>query len=90
MVQDKEMWDEEIFEIKVGGINGLSFFVNQVLKIYPNGRAKPPVQRIVSNILRKEVEEEVVYQVFSTNMDGEDPRIQKVFIGLPVYITFKI
>lgn len=90
MIQDKEMWEEEIFEIKVGGINGLSFFINQVLKIYPNGKTQPPVKRKVSNILRKEIEEEIVYQVFSTDMNGEDYRIQKVFVGLPVYITFKI
>jgi hypothetical protein len=90
IVRNIEMWDEEIHEIKVDGVKeGFSYRLNQVLSIYENGRGNPPTKRVISNILRRRIDGEVVYQVYTTNEEKEDYKITKVFINLPVYITFK-
>lgn len=87
MVEDKQMWDEEIFEIKVGGVkDGLSYRVGQVLTLRVGGET---IRRVIDNIRRVVIEEEVVYQVFTCNEKKEDYQITKAFIGLPVYFTFK-
>jgi len=91
MIDKKLLWEETIHEIKVDGIReGFSFRLGQVLKIRPFGFNGDEVKRIVSDIVREKIDGEIVYQVITTDMNNENHAVTKVFIGLPVYITFQV
>jgi hypothetical protein len=91
MSNKNEMWDLEIYEIKIGGVkDGLSYFQGQVLRKYINGRSNPPIARVITHIIRDVVDNEVQYQVYSADINNEeDIQLEKVSIGLPVYLQMK-
>lgn len=84
----KGMWDEPIAELKIGGINGISFRKNQ-----PFGKRKPVVnvEIIITDIVREidDLDEEI-FLVYAKK-DGEgDVRLLKAWKGKDFYVTFNV
>jgi hypothetical protein len=86
----KEMWDLEVFEIKITiGKDSLSYRLGQVIKKY-SGPTRKEEKREVTHIARRWVDSELQYQVYTTSLDNqEDIQLEKVSIGNPVYLTMK-
>ena len=81
---NETMWEEDIYEIKIGGVNGLSFRMGQRLLI--KGK-----DRIITDITRDFINEEEVFMVFSAPKDSlEEVKITKFSKGEAVYVTFDV
>jgi len=80
------MWDEPIVELKVGGINGISFRKNQS---FSGKNSESPI--IVTNIVRSidDVDAEV-FLVFAKKGDEGEEKLLKISKGEPVYATFDV
>lgn len=90
MIDDKLLWEEPIYEIKVDGVkDGFSYRLGQVVNLRPEGIQSNPVKRIISDIVRKVIDGEVVYMVITTNEEGEDHAVIKAFINQKIYVSFK-
>ena len=85
------IWDLDIYEIKIGGVkDGLSFRLNQVITKFVNGRDKAPIKRRVSDIVRRVIDNEIQYQVYTRCLeDDDDLQVEKVSIGNSIYLTMK-
>ena len=82
-IYNNQLWDLPIFEIKIGGVkDGLSYRVGQTQKI--KGK-----QFIISDIIRKVIDQEVLYLVFGKD-EHDDVKTLKLSSGIPVYITFEV
>lgn len=82
---NSEVWDLDIFEIKIGSIDGLSFRVGQQMTI-------KGIRRIVTSIEKVFVEDQPQYQVFVSDdiEGGTNPKLAKIAENLPVYLTMDI
>jgi hypothetical protein len=84
------MWDEPIAELKVGGINGISFRKNTVFgKRYPTISEKNEIW--IVDLLRTldELDQEV-FLIFGKRGSEGETRLLKVSKGEPVYVTFDV
>lgn len=82
------MWDELIVEIKVGGINGISFRRGQVF-----GKSKPLVSdEIWVTEIRRELDDidEEVFLIFAKKNNKGDERLLKISKGEKVYVTLDV
>jgi hypothetical protein len=82
------MWGEPIAELKVGGINGISFRKGQLF-----GKRKPLVDNeIFVTEIRRELDDldEEVFLIFAKKDNEGDTRLLKVSKGEPVYVTFDV
>jgi hypothetical protein len=82
------MWDEPIAELKVGGINGISFRKGQDF-----GKPKPGTKDTVRIVdIRREVDsvDDEVFLIFAKKNNKGDIRLLKVSKGEPVYVTFEV
>ena len=82
------MWGEPIAELKVGGINGISFRKDQDF-----GRPKPGSSDTVRVVeIRRELDDldEEVFLIFAKKNNKGDIRLLKVSKGEPVYVTFDV
>lgn len=82
------MWALPIAELKIGGINGISFRRNK-----PFGKRKPLVdQEIVVTDIRRELDEldEEVFLVFARRDDEKEDVLLKMSKGIEVYVTFDV
>ncbi len=88
MSNTEGMWDLPIAELKVGGINGISFRRNQ-----PFGKRKPAVEvEIVVTDIRREIDDldEEVFLVFARRDNEDRDVLLKVSKGNEVYVTFDV
>ena len=82
------MWDEPIAELKVGGINGISFRAG-----YDFGRPKDGTTDTVRVVEIRRVIDDVdqeVFLIFAKKNNKGDVRLLKVSKGEPVYVTFDV
>ena len=88
MSNTEGMWDLPIAELKVGGINGISFRRNQSF-----GKRKPLVgSEIIVTEIRREIDDldEEVFLVFAKKDDEDRDVLLKVSKGIEVYVTFDV
>jgi len=88
MDNTKGMWEEPIAELKVGGINGISFRAGCLF-----GKKKPLVDHeIYVTEIRRELDDldEEVFLVFAKNDNEGDTRLLKASKGEKVYVTFNV
>lgn len=89
MNDNEKMWEQTIYEIKIGGVNGLSFRKGQILLIKGN-------RRIITNIIRDYINDDEVFMIFSASVnkqeevDMEDEKITKFSKGESIYVTFDV
>jgi hypothetical protein len=84
----KGMWDEDIAELKIGGINGISFRAGQDF-----GKPKPGTSDTVRVVEIRRVIDDVdqeVFLIFAKKNNKGDVRLLKVSKGEPVYVTFDV
>ncbi len=82
------MWDEPIVELKIGGIDGISFRRGQVF-----GKKKPLVKdEIVVSDIKREIDDvdEEIFLIFARVNGKGDPKLLKSWKGKNFYATFDV
>ncbi len=88
MDNTKGMWEEPIAELKVGGINGISFRKGQLF-----GKKKPLVENeIYIAEIRRELDDldEEIFLVFAKKDNKGAVRLLKAWKGKDYYVTFDV
>ena len=85
MNESEKIWDLDIYEIKLGGVNGVSFRIGQTFVL-------KNVKRIYTSIIRDlNLHGQEIFMVFSAPVDEErNESLTKLSKGEPVYIVFDI
>tara|TARA_R110002096_G_scaffold429168_1_gene641761 strand:+ start:268 stop:540 length:273 start_codon:yes stop_codon:yes gene_type:complete len=87
MDNTRGMWDEPIAELKIGGINGISFRKGKIF-----GKRKPMVEvEIVITDIKRELDDvdDEIFLIYRTDDKG-NPRLLKAWKGKDYYVTFDI